>query len=314
MSAITWDKVGERIYQTGVDRGVFYTEAGGEFISGVPWNGLTSIEPSREGRDLTSLYSADVKRDTASTFEEYGGSITAYTYPEEVALATGAVDVVPGVRTYQQNARRFGLCYRTVVANDIYGTDYAYRLHLIYNGQFTSISDTSSTITDSAGSYDLTWDYITIPMEYGTLVPFSEVVIDSRSIPAEVLSIIETILYGSETDDPRLPLLEEIVGIYDAYTRTAVDTDDFEWYPNNNIYPSYTKYPMDVEAVINSEWATKEYVRGAAIAVLKRLVENSGSGETIPEPIVNKLSMNYAPEEYVRDTATTVVSDLGDGE
>ena len=245
MSAITWDKVGERIYQTGVDRGVFYTEAGGEFISGVPWNGLTSIEPSREGRDLTSLYSADVKRDTASTFEEYGGSITAYTYPEEVALATGAVDVVPGVRTYQQNARRFGLCYRTVVANDIYGADYAYRLHLIYNGQFTRISDTASTITDSAGSYDLTWDYITIPMEYGTLVPFSEVVIDSRSIPAELLSTIETILYGSETDDPRLPLLEEIVWLYQQYTYADIDTDTFDGYPATDIYPSGIKYPKN---------------------------------------------------------------------
>ena len=312
MSAITWDKVGERIYQTGVDRGVFYTEAGGEFILGVPWNGLTSVEPSREGRELSSLYSADYKRDATSTFEEYGGSITAITCPEEVLLATGAIDVIPGVRTYQQDATRFGLTYRTFVANDVSGTDFGYKLHLIYNGQFTGISDTSSTITNSAGSYEITWDYVTFPLLYGDLMPFSEIVIDSRFIPAEVLSSIETILYGSNDDDPRLPLLSEIVALYEAYKYTELDTDDFEWYPNDSIYPSYSKYPMDVETILNSEYATKEYVRGAAIAVLKRLVEESGSGETIPEPTVNRLSMNYASEEYTRDTATTVVNDLGD--
>ncbi len=39
MPGIVWDKVGDRVYETGLEKGVLYLPDG----SAVPWNGLTSI-------------------------------------------------------------------------------------------------------------------------------------------------------------------------------------------------------------------------------------------------------------------------------
>ena len=44
MAAIIWDKIGERYYETGVDRGVLYTydNEANAYEEGVAWNGLTT--------------------------------------------------------------------------------------------------------------------------------------------------------------------------------------------------------------------------------------------------------------------------------
>lgn len=39
MPGLVWDRVGDRTYESGLDRGVLYLPDG----SAVPWNGLTSI-------------------------------------------------------------------------------------------------------------------------------------------------------------------------------------------------------------------------------------------------------------------------------
>ena len=51
MSKIQWDKVGERFYETGVDRGVLFPMGkGGAYDKGVGWSGLTAITPELEHR------------------------------------------------------------------------------------------------------------------------------------------------------------------------------------------------------------------------------------------------------------------------
>ena len=40
---IKWDQVGEKLYEIGVDRSVLYTQEGGVYGAGVPWNGLTQV-------------------------------------------------------------------------------------------------------------------------------------------------------------------------------------------------------------------------------------------------------------------------------
>ena len=44
MSKLKWDQIGERWYETGVDRGVLYVRDNtGAYPVGVPWNGLTAV-------------------------------------------------------------------------------------------------------------------------------------------------------------------------------------------------------------------------------------------------------------------------------
>ena len=49
MAVLTWDQVGERFYETGVDHGVLYIPTAGVYDSGVAWNGLISVTESPSG-------------------------------------------------------------------------------------------------------------------------------------------------------------------------------------------------------------------------------------------------------------------------
>ena len=56
MAVLTWDEVGERIYQTGVDHGVLYLQDGTVAV----WNGLIDVEES-SNTELKSFYLDGVK-------------------------------------------------------------------------------------------------------------------------------------------------------------------------------------------------------------------------------------------------------------
>ena len=51
MARITWDGVGEKLFETGTDRGVLYIQDKGAYPKGVAWNGLTSVTESPSGAD-----------------------------------------------------------------------------------------------------------------------------------------------------------------------------------------------------------------------------------------------------------------------
>ena len=51
MGKLSWDGVGERIYETGVDHGVLYVMDEDGYGRGVPWNGLTAVTESPSGAE-----------------------------------------------------------------------------------------------------------------------------------------------------------------------------------------------------------------------------------------------------------------------
>lgn len=242
MSKITWDAVGERFYEVGVDRGVFYSDGGGVFVAGVPWNGLVSVEPTKNGHSVSPLKSADVNSDAGITPDDLGGTIMAYTYPDEFEECLGMAEIVPGISTHQQEYSRFGLSYRTMVGNDIYGTKYGYKIHLVYNAQITEVTNPSaSTISNPLSPANFSWKYTTFPMWTSDFQPYSELVIDSTRLPTKLLAAIEEILYGTEFTSPRLPLLEELSDLYYAYGADA--SSSITGYPHTEIFPSESTYP-----------------------------------------------------------------------
>src|SRR4029079_11749224 len=78
MTALAWDEIGERIYQTGIDRGVLYLNDG----TAVPWNGLTSVEEDSTS-EVKPYYLEGVKFLENFVPGDFEGKIKALTYPEE---------------------------------------------------------------------------------------------------------------------------------------------------------------------------------------------------------------------------------------
>ena len=214
MSKIVWDKTGERFYETGVDHGVLYPmQSSGEYSLGVPWNGLTAITESPSGAEASPIYADNIKYLNLMSAEEFNATIEAYTYPEEFGECNGEASIASGVTVGQQTRKLFGLSYRTKLGNDTEGTDYGYKLHLVYNA-LAGVSDKGyTTINDSPEAMTLSWEISTTPVEVPGLKPTACVTIDSTKADPTKLAQLEAILYGSEDEEARLPLPEEVMSI-----------------------------------------------------------------------------------------------------
>jgi hypothetical protein len=211
---LTWDAAGERFYETGVDHGVLYPRiADGTYPLGVAWNGLVTITESPEGAEPNALYADNIKYLNLYSVEELKATIEAYTYPDEWALCDGSVAPVLGVQLGQQERQSFGLCYRTLVGNDVEGTALGYKLHLLYGGMASPSEKGFESMNDSPDAITFSWEVSTIPEVVTGYKPTSLLTIDSRTADATKLAALEVILYGEDVGptDARLPLPDEVI-------------------------------------------------------------------------------------------------------
>lgn len=216
MAVITWDETGKRFYETGVDHGVLYpiSEAG-KYTPGVAWNGLTALTETPEGAEIEDLYADNIKYLSLLSAETFGGTIEAYTYPDEFMECDGSKELAAGVVAYQQTRKTFGLCYRTVLGNDVDGNDKGYKLHLIY-GCKASVSERAySTINDSSEAITFSWEFKSTPVTIAKegFKPTSCIIIDSTKVAKEKMTLLEKKLYGDTSVDPELPLPDEVLSI-----------------------------------------------------------------------------------------------------
>lgn len=217
MSILKWDQTGERFYETGVKKGVLYVrdavsgEGAKPYAKGVAWNGLTAITESPSGAEATPLYADDIKYLNLMSAEEFGGTIEAYTYPDEFMECNGEASLAAGVVIGQQARKVFGLCYRTAIGNDVDQADHGYKLHLVYGAQASTSEKAYASINDSPEAITFSWEFTTTPVEVEGNKPTSVVTIDSTKVSKEGLAALEAILYGTEQAEPRLPLPAEVV-------------------------------------------------------------------------------------------------------
>ncbi len=210
-----WDKIGERFYETGVDKVALYPiSAQNTYDKGYAWNGVTAINETPDGGEPTKLYADNIQYLTMYSVETLGGTITAYQSPEEFDECDGSAEIATGVKVGQQTRKTFGLAYRTMIGNDTQGTEHGYVLHLLY-GCMASPSDKEySTINDSPEAADLSWEFTTTPVPVKGKKPTALVLIDSTKVDSAKLAAFEAILYGDDTTDGRLPLPDEIVTLF----------------------------------------------------------------------------------------------------
>lgn len=215
MSKIVWDQDTNRTYETGTDHGVLYPRAdAGNYPAGVAWNGLTGFTESPSGAEPTDLYADNIKYLTMRSAETLGGTLTSYTYPPEFEACDGSAELVPGVMIGQQSRRAFGLCYRTVMGNDVSGNDYAYKLHLLYGCTASPSEKAYNTINDSPEAIEFSWEITTTPVNVTGYKPTANLTIDSSQFKTEEqkarLKALEDVLYGTEESEARLPLPDEV--------------------------------------------------------------------------------------------------------
>jgi hypothetical protein len=223
MTVLQWDQVGERLYETGVDHGVLYQiDETGEYVDGVAWNGLTTVTESPSGAESNKQYADNTVYVNLISAEEFGGTIEAFTYPDEFGQNDGSDEPAPGVLVSQQGRKPFGLAYRSLVGNDSEGQEYGYKLHLVYGCQASPSERSYATVNDSPEAAALSWEFSTTPVTVSGHKPTSLITIDSTKVDADKLQDLEDILFGTVSDEPRLPSPDEVIAIF---TGGVLDVD-----------------------------------------------------------------------------------------
>lgn len=214
MAKLEWDKIGERLYETGIDHGVLYPYTSGAPGTGVAWNGLTSVTESPSGAEPNPQYADNIKYLNLRSAEEFGGTIEAFTYPDEWAECDGSKSPSKGVYFGQQTRKMFGLSYRTKIGNDTEGDDYGYSLHLVYGATASPSERQYQTINDSPEPVTLSWEFDTQAVAVEGYKPVAHIEINSRLVNATKLAAFEKKLYGDTDTEPSLPLPAEVLTLF----------------------------------------------------------------------------------------------------
>lgn len=226
--AITWDDAGKRVYETGVKNCVLYLKnTSGKYADGVAWNGIQTVTESPSGAEATALYADDIKYLNLISSEEFGGTIEAYTYPDEFAECDGSGSLADGVSIGQQTRKSFGLCYKTTLGNDEDGNDYGYKLHLVYNCLAAPSEKAYASINDSPEAITFSWEFSTTPVPVNIagkdFKPTAHIEIDSTKVDKSKLTALLEKLYGKAATGgegtatkPELPTPDEVAAIFAA--------------------------------------------------------------------------------------------------
>jgi len=226
MTALKWGAAVDRQYETGVDRGVLYIpNAGGNYANGYAWNGLTAVTESPSGAESNKQYADNQVYLNLLSAEEFGGTIEAFTYPDEFGQCDGTSEPIAGITIGQQTRKSFGFSWRTLLGNAAEGTDFGYKVHLAYDALAAPSEKANNTVNDSPEAVALSWEFSTTPVEIGTgFKRAAHITINSTKVDAAALAAFEEILYGSAGSEPRLPLPAEVLAMFEGTVTVVTPT------------------------------------------------------------------------------------------
>ena len=213
-AALTWDAVGEHLYETGVDQVALFVMEGNTYGDGVAWNGVTAITESPSGAEANDIYADNIKYLSLRSAENFGATIEAYSSPDEFDQCDGMATPATGVTIRQQTRKPFGLAYRTLVGNDTQSNDHGYQIHLIYNATAAPSEKAYQTVNESPEAITLSWELSTTPIaiaDHPELKPTAHITIDSTKVDSTKLESFLAIIYGSTQANARLPLPGEVI-------------------------------------------------------------------------------------------------------
>lgn len=198
----------------GLDRGVFFAPG----KPGVAWNGLVSVDETPSG-NASALYVDGMKVGSKETPDSFSGTIRAYTYPDEFEPYGGVTD---------QRKRPFSMSYRTKEINAL-GLE-TYTIHIVYNVLVAPAKSQYLTIDSSVTTTMFEWDFTTLPLRSGDIKGTSHLQIRSADSHNWTFEAIESILYGDDGTQPRLPTPSEVVSVIEENSLLRIiDHGDGSW-------------------------------------------------------------------------------------
>lgn len=259
MTAIQWHQVGDRVYEDGLDRGVLYVD--GE--SGVPWNGLTSLE-EENNNTVSPVHYDGQKINDIVTLGDFSGRLRAFTYPDEFLPCEGTLEDQVGVFLTEQPAKRFGLCYRTKIGEGESDLTVGYKLHILYNLTAVPSVKARKTLSLEPAPNEFEWELTAIPEEIEGYRPTAHLIVDSRALDPFLLQDLEEILYGNDERDATLPTLKGLTTFIRKWDRLIIiDNGDGTWTARaieEDIITmiSETEYTIEAENVVYLDADTYE--------------------------------------------------------
>lgn len=218
MPTLVWDKADERIFELGVDRGVFYpTGATSDtYGAGVVWNGLINVTEKSAGGEDNKQYADNIVYANIRSEAEFEASIEAFTYPDEMSVCDGSAQPEEGVYVGQQLRKAFGFSYRSRIGNNDDNLDYGYKIHIVWAATPEPTEKSRDTINDSPEASTFTWDVKTRKQDVTGLQPTAHIWVDSTKVSAAQLLSLENLLYGDSTEPASLPTPDEVLALFTA--------------------------------------------------------------------------------------------------
>lgn len=227
MTRLEWDQPGERLYETGLDRGVLYLPNG----RGIPWNGLVSVHEKFEDVGSEPLHIDGLKYFDDQTVGDFAATIQAFTYPDEFLEFEGTSEVNDvGLFATYQNRPTFGLSYRTLIGNDTQGTEYSYKIHVLYNLTAVPTTKDYTTLTNSPTLSTFAWDISSVPEPAPGFRPTGHIIFDMTDLSPLVRGAVEGLLWGDQFGESTLPSIVEFQQLIGESTKlTITDNGDGSW-------------------------------------------------------------------------------------
>lgn len=225
MSTMIWDQDGSRFYETGVDHVALYLQnEEGSYSTGVAWNGVSQVTESPSGGESNKVYADNITYLDLTSKETFGASLEAYTYPDEWMQCDGSATVegIPGLIIHQQTRSKFGLAFRSKIANDILGDDYGFKLHLIWNCKASPSERNFQTTNESPEAVTFSYTISTTEVPVTGYKPTSHFTLEctrkngmlqADGTPSARLQKLLDALYGTESSEPMLPTPDAVIGL-----------------------------------------------------------------------------------------------------
>lgn len=156
-----------------------------------------------------SIYNDGVKTVQRRRPGYFAGTIEAFGYPQAFYD-----DIL-----VQRRPPSFGMSYRT-------GFSENFKIHLVFNLKISPVG----IFYKSSETDKWTWGFTTTPVHIPGAVVGSHVVVDTSIAYPWAVEALEAILYGSDTEDPRLPSPTELYDIFEANAILRItDNGDGTW-------------------------------------------------------------------------------------
>ena len=216
MPKLVFDPVGEHEYQEGVQECALFLSTGEAYTTGVAWNGLIGLDENPTGAEAQPFYANNKKYLNLLSKEEFGGTIHAYTYPEEFKKCLGYKEVAKGLVATGQTHVPFGLAYKVGIGSDDKASyEKGYEIHLVYGALAKPVTKGYKTQADSAEPMQFDFEFTTTPVDVPGCKPTATLVISSKTADPENLKAFEEKIYGDSSEGTAtLPSPEEVIALF----------------------------------------------------------------------------------------------------